>query len=226
MVRVQSRSRPGVYYEVTPTYCTCPKWKYQKIPPALRSCPHLEGLEKKHLPLKKGPIPPFFLIANHPPKHLDCIHFYRWSRKLDGIRVCIDGFKHVTTRNGMRIPIMKAMGHTSGVRLDAELIYRTDDTTSYSKVTAHLHDPTQLVLRPFAVFGRTFQNSHAYLRTYVHNYIEQYEFPPEAHTNPLKWMTKLLTTMKNYEGIIVRHLNQDVIPGGRCAKACFKYKVS
>ena len=78
--------------------------------------------------------PDFFLIANQPPRSLDNIQFYRWSRKLDGIRICINGFENAITRNGiiLQIPNLATVGHHETTKLDAELIYKNDDETSYS----------------------------------------------------------------------------------------------
>lgn len=49
---VPSESNPSKSYEIRlgkdgNVYCNCPAWKYQKIPPADRTCKHLKGLSKQ-----------------------------------------------------------------------------------------------------------------------------------------------------------------------------------
>lgn len=44
---VPSESHPGKAYAITRgkdgvVYCSCNKWKFQKLPPRLRTCPHLQ----------------------------------------------------------------------------------------------------------------------------------------------------------------------------------------
>jgi predicted nucleic acid-binding Zn finger protein len=46
---VPSSSNPSVSYEVRlgkdgNVYCTCPNWKFQKLPPKERSCKHMKAL--------------------------------------------------------------------------------------------------------------------------------------------------------------------------------------
>ena len=231
--RIASKTRTGIYYTVkttSPKHCNCPKWKYQKLAPALRSCPHIQSRYAKQAELNSTHSPDFFLVANQPPRSLDNIQFYRWSRKLDGIRICINGFENAITRNGiiLQLPNLATLGHHETTKLDAELIYKNDDETSYSNVTANLHDFTKLYIRPFSVFSNTlsFQESTDYLQKYVPSHITQHEFPSEASKNPMKWIRSFVEQHPHFEGIVVRHLNESVIYGGRRAKACFKYKLN
>lgn len=55
---VASKSNPEKTYEIhhsektNVTYCTCPNWKFQNVPPALRSCKHLVSFHASQLAKK------------------------------------------------------------------------------------------------------------------------------------------------------------------------------
>jgi hypothetical protein len=47
--KVKSQSQPGTQYEIrlskdgSHTYCTCPSWRFQRLPPRQRTCKHLKA---------------------------------------------------------------------------------------------------------------------------------------------------------------------------------------
>jgi hypothetical protein len=142
-IEVESSTSPGVIYRVNVLLntCTCPSWKYQRLPTNLRDCKHLVQIRGKKVSDKivqaiEYPSPkseetvPFQIISSSIPK-LDSEKLKRfyWSIKYDGIRVALtkDGGR---TRNGVHVlllPPPDIMVIPDDVTYDTELIYDEHD---------------------------------------------------------------------------------------------------
>jgi hypothetical protein len=59
ITKVQSSTNPAQSYDILlggdgNVYCTCPGWKYQKLPPKERTCKHMKALSSKIAAFTKG----------------------------------------------------------------------------------------------------------------------------------------------------------------------------
>lgn len=123
---------PNTTYTLTWTgnvlYCSCPAFKYQRLPIHERLCKHIKANFPSYVPLThslypqekyKAPLLPLFAEYN-PQKHN--VSGWMWSEKHDGIRCYWDG-KVLMTRNGnsVRAPDSFVKMLPPGVALDGEL---------------------------------------------------------------------------------------------------------
>jgi hypothetical protein len=220
-MKVSSKSKKGVYYTVTSTFCTCPAFTFQQIPVAFRSCPHkksIHTIKNKKKKIKSA----FFFVGQRMPSIFNPVE-YVFSRKLDGIRVHIVHGKYIITRSGFilsHIPIPSTYKNLRKYIVDAELIYKDPDTTTSYSVMKNLHDASVMHIYPFSIVGKSILESIKLLKD-VPNALRYFKLPTQ---NTVEWIDGLLVQRPSWEGIVCRSLIHNVVDGSRISTACFKVK--
>ena len=109
-------------------FCSCPAFKYQRLPVPERLCKHIQARFPTYVPIthslypiEKFKPPSLPLFAEYDANRHD-IHNWYWSEKRDGVR-CVWTGTHLITRNGnsIRAPDDFIAMLPKHVKLDGEL---------------------------------------------------------------------------------------------------------
>lgn len=84
-------------------YCSCPSWKFQRLPPEQRVCKHIDVMFPQYEPQgapEKRKVPRWPLLTEvRNLEDVENIDEFLWSEKYDGVRVHWDG-NTLATRSG------------------------------------------------------------------------------------------------------------------------------
>jgi ATP-dependent DNA ligase len=238
---VTSSTNPNTKYKVADgcISCSCPAWRYQRLPPAMRHCKHTRQVcpDKASLThaqaMNMTSRPPFMLVANSPPAARINNNDYVASIKHDGIRVAVNTHTGtVVSRSGWVLPIAfpdLVQPYLPLLIYDAELIAASsednDDTTPVThndvmKLIMNGVDTSKFALKVFDIIDTTHVFAERYGTLKKH-------LPPQYLVTQHRYhgdVEDIFTRFPRIEGVVVRQKQHMYVPGSRRNQSMFKIK--